>query len=174
MRMHWVVVLVGLLVAALSAVFAALAPARSGGVSGPCGRTTANKLIRRLPVGAAASHYLAADRVICEDFTGDGRPDLVVTVWTAMNHGAHYWAAYRDGGRRWVRVAYKSGCCGGSSRYGGMGIGIERAANGFVVSQPVYGQNDPACCPSGGTKSAHWFWKKGALRQTSVASTAAG
>jgi hypothetical protein len=166
------VVLTAVVVAALLGS-GTTAPASTRRVSGACGRPTANKLIHTLPIWPAASHYLALDQVLCMDFTGDGRADLVVGVWTAMNHGAHYWAAFRNSSSHgWARVAYSSDCCGGHNRYGGMGIGIRRSGKRFVVSQPIYLSSDPACCPSGGTKSAAWVWTSHGLEHHHVAHSA--
>jgi hypothetical protein len=130
-----------------------------------CGRGAAKKLVRTLPVAKDAEPYLSAISVRCMDFTRDGRKDIVFTVWTAMNHGAHYWAAFRKTTHgHWKRVAFKSDCCGGHHRYGGLGIAIQRAGSVIVVSQPIYKKNDGACCPSGGTKSRAWAWRHGKLR----------
>jgi hypothetical protein len=159
-----VLVFVSALLVVIAAFFAA-SSAASRPITGKCGRATAEKLIRALPVGPAAAQYLPLDQVICVDFTGDGHPDLVVAVWVAMNHGAHYWAAFRNGRQSWVRVAYSGDCCSMSPNSFGMGISIgRRASNRFVVSQPVYRPTDPACCPSGGMKAARWAWRSGKLR----------
>jgi hypothetical protein len=99
------------------------------------------------------------------DFNRDGRKDIVFTVWTAMNHGAHYWAAFRRTARgHWKRAAFESDCCGGHHRFGGMGIAVRRAGNVIVVSQPIYRPGDGGCCPSGGTNARAWAWRRGKLR----------
>jgi hypothetical protein len=98
--------------------------------------------------------------------TGSGRQDLVAAVWDAMDHGAHYWAAWRNTGSKWVLIALSGDCCSVAPRKFGMGISIRRTstAGQFVVSQPSYRPKDPACCPSGGTATARWAWTRGALR----------
>jgi hypothetical protein len=88
---------------------------------------------------------------------------MVVTMWAYMNHGAHYWAAFRGTARGWVRVAYKADCCARGPRRGGAGIAIKRAGSRIVIEQPVYRPSDGACCPTGGTKTGRWGWRNGRL-----------
>jgi hypothetical protein len=145
------------------ALVVAMATSASGARS--CSRATAKHLAQRLPVAKDAEPYLDLISVRCMDFTRDGRKDIVLTVWAAMNHGAHYWAAFRRTKHgHWKRAAFKSDCCGGHHKYGGMGIAIRRAGSVIVVSQPIYRRGDGACCPSGGTKSRAWSWRHGKLR----------
>jgi hypothetical protein len=127
---------------------------------------TAKRLIQTLPIAHQVERVNGGlGKSICMDFTGDGRTDIVLTVWTAMNHGAHYWAAFRaDSGRHWVRAAFHSDCCGHDPRHGGIGIGIKRNGKLIVISQPVYRPRDPLCCPSGGKKSRTWGWRNGRLQ----------
>jgi hypothetical protein len=123
-----------------------------------CDRSSAYSLIRQLPVQSDPAPYLASDQVICMNLTGSGRQDLVASVWDAMDHGAHYWAAWRNEGSRWVRIAFSGDCCQIAPHKFGMGIGVSRSSTPgqFGVSQPS--------TPSGGTVVARWGWKRGALR----------
>ncbi len=131
-----------------------------------CDRSSAYSLIRKLPVASNPGAFLSSDQVLCMNLTGSGRQDLVATVWDAMNHGAHYWAAWRNAGSKWVLIAFSGNCCSIAPHKFGMGVTVRRTstAGQLIVSQPIYRSNDPACCPSGGTAAARWAWRRGALR----------
>src|SRR5947208_11120260 len=78
-----------------------------------CSRSTARSLERTLPAWRSyIKPYAGQGQVLCSDFTGDGKTDIVFTSWGAMNHGAHYWSAFRRTSRSWERVAFKKDCCG--------------------------------------------------------------
>jgi hypothetical protein len=97
--------------------------------------------------------------VLCLDLTGSGRQDLIASVWDAMDHGAHYWAAWRNDGNKWVRIAVSGDCCQMAPKKFGMGIGIKKGstAGQFLVSQPI-------SASSPGTTVARWAFQQGALR----------
>ena len=133
-----------------------------------CSKQAAAQLRRSLPSFASLRPYSEFGQHVCVDFTGDGRNDLVLTRWEFMNHGAHYWAAYRRTSKgTWVRVAGRNDCCS-AKRFPSAGISIDRDGDRVVVSQPVYLSDDPACCPQGGTKSARWGWVNGRLVRLGV------
>ena len=94
-----------ILFVAAGIVIATTVAASSGGarVSGSCSSAIARRLIQTLPISRDAQPFNGGlGQFICIDFTGDRRPDIVLSVWTAMNHGAHYWAAFRGtSGRHW-------------------------------------------------------------------------
>jgi hypothetical protein len=131
-----------------------------------CDQSSAYTLIRKLPVATNPGAFLSSDQILCMNLTGSGRQDLVATVWDAMNHGAHYWAAWRNAGSKWVLIAFSGNCCSIEPHKFGMGLTVKQtAASGqFVVSQPIYRPKDPACCPSGGIVMARWAWSRGAIR----------
>lgn len=131
-----------------------------------CDRSSAYALIKKLPLASGPGAFLSSDHVLCTNLTGSGRQDMVATVWDAMNHGAHYWAAWRNAGGKWVLLALSGNCCSIAPHKFGMGVTVRgtSTAGQFVVSQPVYRPKDPACCPSGGTATARWAWRRGALR----------
>lgn len=138
------------------AIGAACAPA-SASASPICNARAAAQLEKRLPV----TPYNAGRRIgqtLCFDMTGDGRKDIVFSGWQFMNHGAHYWAAFRATRSNWVRMKFKRGCCRADPRFGS-GIQIRRSGRDVVVHEPVYATSDPACCPSGGTKTGIWRWR---------------
>jgi hypothetical protein len=157
-----------LVVAGLLGLAACGSAKRHGSTTGQirCDRSSAYSLIRQLPVQANPGPYVASDQVICADLTGSGRQDLIASVWDAMDHGAHYWAAWRNEGSKWIRIAFSGNCCQIAPHKFGMGIGVRRSSRTgqFLVSQPIYRSKDPACCASGGTAVARWAWKQGALR----------
>jgi hypothetical protein len=116
-----------------------------------CDRSSAYSLIRQLPLQSSPTPFFASDQVLCLDLTGSGRQDLIAAVWDAMDHGAHYWAAWRNEGNKWVRIGFSGDCCQVAPHKFGMGIGIRKGSttSEFVVS--------------GGTAAATWALKQGAL-----------
>jgi hypothetical protein len=146
------------------AIFASLASLATA--SPACSKRTAVRLERRLPVTPFnLGRHLGQTK--CFDFTGDGREDIVFTGWEFMNHGAHYWAAFRATRSNWVRVKFKRGCCRADPKVG-VGLAIRRSGREIAVTQPVYDSDDPACCPSGGTKTGWWGWRRRALALVDV------
>ncbi len=132
-------------------------PVTSAAGSPPCSGRTAAQLEKRLPV-TPFNLGRRLGETLCFDFTGDGRKDIVFTGWVAMNHGAHYWAAYRATRSRWVRVKFKGGCCRADPRTS-PGIVIARSDDDIVVSQTIYRPGEPLCCPTGGTRIGVWSWQ---------------
>ena len=152
--------LVGATIATI-ALLIVVAPASS---APRCGKRLATELEKRLPV----TPYDAVRRlrqVKCYDITGDGREDIVFSGWEFMNHGAHYWAAFRATRTEWKRMKFKRSCCRADPRVG-VGISLERSGHAVTVSQPVYRSSDPACCPTGGTRSGTWRWRHEMLALT--------
>jgi hypothetical protein len=155
------------LILLLAVSLAALGVSSQSGLAGGshCSRSTALSLERTLP---AWSRYIKGNagqgQVLCFDFTGDGRTDIVFTSWGAMNHGAHFWSAFRRRSGSWKRVAFKRDCCGRHA--GSLGIGLEIGHRGrtIVVREPVYRGSDPLCCPTGGMRRGRWRWHSGRLR----------
>lgn len=144
--------------AVLAAVVIAAACVPASAPAAPtCNARAAAQLEKRLPV----TPYNVGRRIgqtLCFDMTGDGRKDIVFSGWQFMNHGAHYWAAFRATRSNWVRMKFKRGCCRADPRTGA-GIQIRRSGRNVVVHEPVYETSDPACCPSGGTKTGIWRWR---------------
>jgi hypothetical protein len=129
-----------------------------------CSRSRARSLERTLPAWRSyIKPYAAQGQVLCSDFTGDGKADIVFTSWGAMNHGAHYWSAFRRTSRSWERVAFKKDCCGRRVRFLGTGISIDHSGRTIIVREPIYRAKDPACCPTGGTREGRWRWRSGRL-----------
>jgi hypothetical protein len=140
------------LVAALAALTAA--PAHAAKTT--CGTALAKravvatnlrmKLLGDSPVRVEPA---SVDRVLCHDFTRDGRADLALTVasgGTAGDIGLAVLRAMPTGGWRvaLARSGYK--------------LGLFRVGDDLVSSQPIYGKNDPNCCPTGGFDHVRYHW----------------
>src|SRR3954469_3804881 len=89
-----------------------------------------------------------------------------------MNHGAHYWAAFRATRTDWKRVKFKRGCCPADPRFGA-GVAMAPERRTIVVRAPVYLGDDPACCLSGGARTGRWRWQERRLGLVDVARRAA-
>jgi hypothetical protein len=89
-----------------------------------------------------------ADEVICFDFTRDGRTDLAVTVASGGTAGDIGWVVLARTAHGWRFALGRSG----------YKIGLFRVGGDLVDSQPVYGKNDPNCCPTGGFEHTRWHW----------------
>jgi hypothetical protein len=90
----------------------------------------------------------SADQVICFDFTRDGRIDLAVSIASGGTAGDVGYVVFRGTPPGW-RVALQGG---------GYKLGLARTGGDLVVSQPVYGKNDPNCCPTGGFDHRRYRW----------------
>jgi hypothetical protein len=141
----------------LAAVAAALALTTAPGqaASGPCNRATARAAIAsthlRMTLLGDRSTLVdpaSADRVICFDFTRDGRRDLAVSIASGGTAGDVGFAVFRATPSGW-RVALARN---------GYKIGIFRAGGDLVSSQPVYRRDDPNCCPTGGFDHLRFHW----------------
>jgi hypothetical protein len=89
-----------------------------------------------------------ASKVICFDFTRDGRRDLAVTVASGGTAGEIGWIVLVGKGSGW-RLAHSQG---------GYKIGLVRMGGDVVSTQPIYRKNDPNCCPTGGFDHERWHW----------------
>jgi hypothetical protein len=136
----------------------------SAAASRSCSRKTARSLERTLPAWRNyIKPYAGRGQVLCFDFAGDIRRDILFTSWGAMNHGAHFWSAFQRTSRSWKRLAFKKSCCGRKVHALGIGISIKHRGRTIVVEEPVYRATDPACCPTGGTRQGRWRWRSGHL-----------
>jgi hypothetical protein len=88
------------------------------------------------------------DKVICFDFTRDGRTDMAATVFSGGTAGDIAWIVLRSTPAGWklslARAGYK--------------LGLFRLAGDLAVSQPIYRKNDANCCPTGGFDHTRWHW----------------
>ena len=90
----------------------------------------------------------SADQVICQDFTRDGRADLAVTIASGGTAGDVGFAVFRSTSNGWQVALARNG----------YKLGLFRAGGDLVSSQPIYKQNDPNCCPTGGFDHQRFHW----------------
>jgi hypothetical protein len=88
------------------------------------------------------------DKLLCWDYTHDGRVDMAVTIYSGGTAGDVRFAVFRATPSGWrlalTRRGYK--------------LGLFRVASDLVWSQPVYRKGDANCCPTGGFDHARWHW----------------
>ena len=140
----------------LLAAFAALTTAPAHAAKPACGPALAKravsatnlrmKLLGDSPVRVDPS---SVDRVLCHDFTRDGRADLAFTIASGGTAG--------DIGFAVLRATPTGGWRVGLAR-SGYKLGLFRLGNDPVGSQPVYRKNDPNCCPTGGFDHTRYRW----------------
>lgn len=140
----------------LLAAFAALTAAPAHAAKPTCGPALAKravsatslrmKLLGDSPVRVAPS---SVDRVLCHDFTRDGRADLAFTIASGGTAGDIGFAVLRARPTGGWRVALARS---------GYKLGLFRLGNDPVSSQPIYRKNDPNCCPTGGFDHTRYRW----------------
>lgn len=91
------------------------------------------------------------DRVLCGDTTGDGRSDMAVSIASGGSAGDVGYLLFRRVGEAW-RLERKGA---------GYKLGLFRRGSEIEVVQPVYRQNDPNCCPTGGFDRIRLRWQDG-------------
>jgi hypothetical protein len=141
---------------ALAAAVAALAAAPARPATEACNAAAAKRAIaathlrmKLLGDSTVPVDPAAADLVICHDFTRDGRVDLAVTIASGGTAGDVGFAVFRatPGGGRQVALTRN-----------GYKLGLVRARDDLVSTQPVYRKNDPNCCPTGGFDHTRFRW----------------
>jgi hypothetical protein len=132
----------------LAAAVLALAPA-------PCSAATARAVILRqnVQIGLPSHGRIPVapeqvDRVICADFTRDGRTDMAVTIASGGTAGDIAWLVFVRAPTSWRLVLNRSG----------YKLGLYRLGGDLADSQPVYVKGDPNCCPTGGFDHTRWHW----------------
>ena len=107
------------------------------------------------PAGAKSAHAQtgvgiegAPDRLLCFDLTRDGRRDLALTVASGGTAGDVAWL---------VLVGTPTGSRVALAR-GGYKLLLVRRGRDLVETDPVYRNNDPNCCPTGGFDHTRWRW----------------
>jgi hypothetical protein len=140
---------------ALAAALAAFAVAPAHATRSPCDLAAAKRAIAtthlRMKLLGDSTVRVApssADRVICHDFTRDGRTDIAVTIASGGTAGDVGFAVFRSTptGRQ-VALARN-----------GYRLGLFRVGGDLVSSQPIYEQSDPNCCPTGGFDHVRFHW----------------
>jgi hypothetical protein len=90
----------------------------------------------------------SADQVFCHDFTRDGRVDIAVTIASGGTAGDVGFAVFRSTPTGWQVALARNG----------YKLGLFRVGGDLLSSQPVYRQNDPNCCPTGGFDHVRFHW----------------
>jgi hypothetical protein len=88
------------------------------------------------------------DRVLCHDFTRDGRTDLAATIASGGTAGDVGFAVFRSTRAGWQVALARNG----------YKLGLFLAGADLVSSQPIYGKDDPNCCPTGGFDHLRFHW----------------
>jgi hypothetical protein len=140
---------------ALAAALAALAAAPGHAAGATCNVAAARQAIRAthlrmtmLTNTPARVDPASADRVLCHDFTRDGRTDMAVTIASGGTAGDVGFAVFRATAHGW-RVALTRG---------GYKLGLYRLGGDLADSQPIYRKDDPNCCPTGGFDHVRHHW----------------
>jgi hypothetical protein len=142
-----------LVVTALAAL--AVSPARTAEQKQPCNLAVAKQAITKTKfrmkllgpdtVRVAPS---SVNRVLCWDFTRDGRLDMAVTIASGGTAGDVGFAVFRRTPTGWAVALARNG----------YKLGLLQVGGDPVSSQPIYRKNDPNCCPTGGFDHLRFHW----------------
>ena len=145
-----------LLLAAAALAVLAVAPEQAGAAKYPsCNLAAAKRAIaathlhmKLLGDTAVPVSPSSIDQVLCHDFTRDGRPDVAVTIASGGTAGDVGFAVFRSTSSGWQVALARNG----------YKLGLFRAGNDLVGSQPIYRKNDANCCPTGGFDHLRFHW----------------
>jgi hypothetical protein len=149
---------------------AVAAAALAASVSAPAGAASCSRTPAKAAVAKAKPHIQSlantsmlvtpamVSEILCFDFTHDGKADLAVTVASGGTAGDIGWVALMRTKSGWKNVHSGSG----------YKLGLFRAGNDLVDSQPIYRKNDPNCCPTGGFDHQRWHWNDTRLLRVRV------
>jgi hypothetical protein len=114
----------------------------------------ASNLPMRIKHDAAERMGSGIDRLICRDLTGDGRKDMVASVFSKAR-GIEAWVFFRAMPSEW-RLSFR--------RIDLLAARIGVVRNGVNEVDPVFRQGDQRpCCPSGGQKHYRFVWLRGKM-----------
>ncbi len=88
-------------------------------------------------------------RVVCGDFTRDGRTDLAAVFFSGGTAGDVAWVAFRRVSGGWKLAL---------ARLRAYKLGLKAVGADLVETQPVYLKGDGNCCPSGGYDHLRFHW----------------
>lgn len=120
--------------------------------SGSACHRLAGQLVSKTREGRQNEQFLPGVNLaltsICHDFTGDGRRDVAFAIASGGTGGAFAWAVF-------TRTDASGGPLGRLYRkaaepHSGAHTGLRHQGRLIVVVNPIYGPNDPNCCPTGG------------------------
>jgi hypothetical protein len=141
------------IVAATAALAAVATPAHGSPTA--CGLAAAKKAVtatklrmKLLGPDAVVISPSSVDGVICHDFTRDGRTDIAVTIASGGTAGDVGFAVFRSVADGWQVALARNG----------YKVGLFRIGNDLAGSLPVYKNNDPNCCPTGGFDHQRFHW----------------
>jgi hypothetical protein len=140
---------------ALATALAAVTTAPAHAATTTCGPAAAKRAIaathlrmRLLGDSPVRIDPASADRVICHDFTRDGRVDLAVSIASGGTAGDVGFAVFRTTPAGWKVALARNG----------YKLGLFRLGGDLASSQPVYEKNDANCCPTGGFDHTRFHW----------------
>jgi hypothetical protein len=125
----------------------AIPAAASHAAGGACDKAKVGQLANAR--GGAYDPHLGFARFLCHDYTGDGIEDAAFSINSGGSSGTLGWGIARglpNGGLTLAKFAKND-----------ISPGLKRSRNDLLVSSPIYGPNDPTCCPSG-FHIATWRW----------------
>lgn len=88
-------------------------------------------------------------KVLCVDFSRDGRTDLAATFASGGTAGDIAWVAFRGAGTGWKLAL---------ARLQLDHLYLVRRRDDLIETQPVYRRTDANCCPTGGFDHVQWHW----------------
>ena len=106
------------------------------------------KISPRAGVGRAVGGRIY--RFLCSDFTGDGRPDMAMTISLGGSGAAVYWTVLR-------RLSSGGLSVGLFRREARTGMRLESPTE-FAVVQPIIGPTDDYCCEVDGFRYRRFGW----------------
>jgi hypothetical protein len=103
---------------------------------------------------AAGRNGSGIDRLICRDLTGDGRKDMVASVFSRPR-GVEAWVFFRATPSGWSLSFRRTGLLAAH-------VGVK--GKRVVETDPVFRPGDARpCCPSGGQKHYRFQWLRGKM-----------
>jgi hypothetical protein len=148
--------------AAFACIFLVAAATGAPHAAAPCTLLAAKSgiLSSNLPMGlkhdAAGRDGSGIDRLICRDLTGDGRKDMVASVFSPPR-GVEAWVFFRASPRGWKLSFRRTGLLAAH-------VGVE--GKRVAETDPVFRPGDARpCCPSGGQKHYRFKWLRGKMAQ---------
>jgi len=143
------------LLVALALVPATAGQAASSSSKPACDKATVGRLANAR--GGVYDPKLGFTRFICHDFTRDGRADAAFAIASGGSSGSLGWGIARELPDGSVKLAHFESKA--------ISVGVKRHRRDVLVSSPIYGPNDPNCCPSG-FHIATWHWNGHRFKRT--------
>ena len=133
---------------------AAAATSAHGAAAPPCTHAGAKRLILATPAlrpiaATVRQQFGGVDQVFCRDLTHDGLGDLTVSIASGGTAGDIAFVVFRRVGPGWKLALAKL------REYH---LSLVLAGGDVVETTPVYRQNDPNCCPTGGFVHRRFHW----------------